>query len=88
MKCALALIAFAFASTSAFAECVEPAYQEVPGSRMASALILPFAVGVTVLTIPTGIIGAATGNETLAESTPDTLCFTGDLVEHTVVGNR
>ena len=55
---------------------------------MASAAVLPFAIAVTVLSIPTGIIGAATGDETLAGSTTDTLCFTGDLAEHTVVGNR
>ena len=71
-------------SASALAECVDPDYQQAPGSRMASAAVLPFAIAVTVLSI----IGAATGDETLAESTTDTLCFTGDLAEHTVVGNR
>lgn len=88
MKYILSLAALAFMSASALAECVDPDYQQAPGSRMASAAVLPFAIAVTVLSIPTGIIGAATGDETLAESTTDTLCFTGDLAEHTVVGNR
>jgi hypothetical protein len=88
MRYILSLVAFAFMSASALAECVDPDYQQVPGSRMASAAVLPLVVAVTVLTIPVGIIGAATGEETLAASTSDALCFTGDLAEHTVVGNK
>jgi hypothetical protein len=88
MKSFIAVAACVFMSSSAFADCVDPAYQEGPGSRMASAVLLPFAAAVTVLTLPVGVIGAATRNETLAGSTSDNACFTADLAEHTLVGNR
>ena len=88
MKLTVSILALAFMSTTALAECERPAYQEVPGSRLASVAVLPFAVGLTIITVPAGIVGAATHNEDLATSTPNMACFTAGLVEHTVVGNR
>jgi hypothetical protein len=55
---------------------------------MTSVTLLPLSAVVTVLSIPTGIIGAATGNSTLRQSTSDTVCFTTGLARHTLVGRR
>lgn len=88
MKLIATAIAVILMSSPAFAGCEKPAYQHVPGSRLASVSVLPFAAALTVLTVPVGIIGAATRNEPLARSTPYTACFTGKLAKHTVVGNR
>ena len=88
MKSTVFILALAFMSTTALAECERPAYQEVPGSRLASVAVLPLAAALTIVTVPAGIVGAATHNEDLATSTPNTACFTAGLAEHIVVGNR
>jgi hypothetical protein len=88
MKFVISVIAMLAMSSSALAECEEAAYQQVPGSRLASTAVLPFAAALTILTVPAGVIGAATRNEDLARSTPTTACFTADAAEHIVVGNR
>ena len=88
MKYIVAAIAVILMSSGAYAQCEKPAYQQVPGSRLASVSVLPLAAALTVLTIPAGIIGAATGNEPLATSTPTTACYTAGMARHTIVGNR
>jgi hypothetical protein len=88
MKLIISIVALIYMSTSAFAECEKPAYQHVTGSRLASAAVLPLAAALTIVTIPAAVVGVATRNESLATSTPNTACFTGRLVRHTVVGNR
>ena len=88
MKPLIIIVALIFMSESAFAQCERPAYQHVPGSRLASAAVLPLAAALTIVTVPAGLVGAAARNEPLAASTPQTACFTGRLARHTVVGNR
>ena len=88
MKFIVTLAVLALMSTTAFARCEKPAYQQVPGSRLASVSVLPFAAALTILTIPAGVVGAATRNEPLAKSTPTMACYTGRFAKHTVVGNR
>jgi hypothetical protein len=88
MKYCAALLAILCISTPALAECETPAYVGTSGSRFASMVVLPFSAALTVLTLPTGVIGAASGNETLVDGTADNLCFTAGLAQHAVVGDR
>ena len=61
---------------------------DAPGSRFASAALLPLTAAVTVLLLPTGVIGAATRNPTLRQGTSDSVCMTTGLASHLVVGRR
>jgi hypothetical protein len=88
MKPLAAIVAILLMTSVAHARCDKPAYQQVPGSRLASVSVLPFAAALTILTIPAGIIGSATRTEPLAKSTPTMACYTGRFAKHTVVGNR
>jgi hypothetical protein len=88
MKHRVALLALLCMSTPAMAVCHTPAYLDKPGSRAVSLTILPLSAALTVLTLPTGIIGAATRNETLMEGTSDTVCYTRGFATHAIVGNR
>jgi hypothetical protein len=88
MKYSAALLALICMSAPALAECERPAYMDAPGSRFASAALLPLTAAVTVLLLPTGVIGAATGNPTLRQGTSDSVCMTTGLASHVVVGRR
>lgn len=88
MKHRVALVALLCMSTPAMAACYTPAYVDKPGSRVVSLTILPLSAAVTVLSIPTGLIGAATRNPTLIGGTTDTVCYTTSFARHAIVGNR
>jgi hypothetical protein len=88
MKYRTAILALILMSTPALADCVRPAYQEMKGARMTSVTLLPLSAVVTVLSIPTGIVGAATREPSLRRSTSDTVCFTAGLARHALVGRR
>jgi hypothetical protein len=88
MKHRLAVLALLCMSTPAMAVCHSPAYLDKPGSRAVSLTLLPLSAALTILTLPTGIIGAATRNGTLMEGTSDTFCYTTGFATHAIVGNR
>jgi hypothetical protein len=88
MKCSAALLALLCISSPAVAECYTPEYVGTPGSRFVSLAVLPLSAALTVVTLPTGVIGVATRNQTLKDGTADTFCYTTGFAEHAVVGNR
>jgi hypothetical protein len=88
MRYRVALLALVCLSTPAIAACETPAYVDYPGSRAVSLTMLPFSAAVTVLSLPTGLIGAATGHPTLIEGTTDTFCYTTGFAGHVVHGRR
>lgn len=88
MKYRVAILALLCMSTPAMAVCHSPAYLDKPGSRAVSLTILPLSAALTILTLPTGIIGAATRNGTLMEGTSDNFCYTTGFATHAIVGNR
>jgi hypothetical protein len=75
-------------TSPALAECQTPAYVGTPGSRAVSAAMIPLSAALTIVTLPAGIIGAATRNEELVDGTRDTFCYTTGFAGHAVTGNR
>jgi hypothetical protein len=50
--------------------------------------MIPLSAALTIVTLPAGIIGAATRNEELVDGTRDTFCYTTGFAGHAVTGNR
>jgi hypothetical protein len=83
----IAALALTCMTSSAFAECHEPAYVGIAGSRVVSAAIFPLSAALTVVSLPAGVIGAATDNENLKDGTRDTFCYTTGFATHALVGH-
>ena len=88
MKYRAMVLALLCMSTPALADCQTPSYVGVPGSRAVSAVMFPMSAALTIVTLPAGIIGAATRNDDLMNGTRDTFCYTTGFLGHAVVGHR
>jgi hypothetical protein len=88
MRYSALILAFVCLATPALADCQTPAYVGLPGSRAVSAAMFPMSVALTIVTLPAGIIGAATRNEDLKNGTRDMFCYTTGFLGHAVVGHR